>query len=257
MFRIVLLFILALGATAQAETAKPNTQVEKEKPFVLWGLSFSPYVRYVLTVLNTLKLPYEHKAILPSALLKATGEEPPKEFEEISKKGKIPALEDKKMGTSMVESWDIADNLIQNYGQSSTLIPKCKLAKSRMRGYIEYAKAVIAPMTHQIAVEKYVKPNILKQDADQQIIERNLQIVQNIFDVLEHILTPRKSGEPINYIADTKNPSLADMAVVSHIVTLKTVGYDLDKLTKDRPNLQKYLKRILDLPAFQEAMAAK
>jgi glutathione S-transferase len=116
---------------------------------------------------------------------------------------------------------------------------------------IQYADYVVAPITHGILVELFVKPSILKEVTDKAVTEKLLKELPAVLDFLEQTLAKDKR----TWIADTKDFSLADIALVSHLVTLKTAHLSLENLIgKDRPFLLNYVKKALDRASFKKAL---
>lgn len=234
-----------------------NNMKQPSQERVLWGAKISPYVRKVLVTLEEKKVPYELKEVLPAKLLTATGQEIPEGFAAASPLGKIPAFEERspKNGETftMSDSAVIGDYLEQTQ-KDIPLRPKCPKANARVSWMIKYADDVLAPLTHKVLFEKVVKPNVLKQETDQDAVTKALtEDLPVVLDYLEKTL----AGDSRTWIADTKNMSLADIAIVSHLVTLQTAQEDLDVIIGDnRPYLKAYVQKIAQRDSFKKALAA-
>lgn len=220
---------------------------------VLWGAKISPYVRKVVITLEEKKVPYTIHEILPSMLLRATDQPIPNKFERISPFGKIPAYEEIEGENlfSISESSVIMEYIEQTVA-NNPLRPICSKMNARVSWWLKYADDTLAPITHRILFEKIVKPSVLKQESDVAIVKQLLHVeLVRAMDYLEETL----SSNQRSWIADTTDFSLADIAVVSHLVTLNTADENLHLLIgESRPQLQAYVEKVFARDSFQKAM---
>jgi glutathione S-transferase len=71
-----------------------------------------------------------------------------------------------------------------------------------------------------------------------------------VLDFLEETLADNRT-----WIADTKNFSLADITIASHLITLSNAGLNLDEtIGEKRPNLLKYMSKILNRPSVKKVL---
>lgn len=245
-------FAHATSIVTDTQVTAVKVKQEEQVQRVLWGIKKSPYVRKVIITFEEKNIPYELKEILPTKLLKATNQEVPADFSKISPAGKIPAYQEtfKDKDFSLTESSVIAE-YIDKSSDTNPLRPNCPKADARVSWFIKYGDDTLAPITHKILVEKIVKPNILKETSDAQTINKMLQTeLPIVLDFLEETLADKRT-----WIADTKNFSLADITIVSHLVTLTTSDLNLEEVIGEkRPNLLAYVKKVLDRKSFKTAL---
>lgn len=252
-----LVVVSALGTSLSYGGVKNENPAVQSR--VLWGAKISPYVRKVMVELEEKKIPYELKEILPTKLLKATKQEIPASFEAASPLGKIPAYEEHYTQNGQDKTFTMSDSAVIGEYLDQTvdnmpLRPKCSKANARVSFMIKYADDVLAPLTHGVLFQKVVKPSVLKQETDQDAVKMALtQDLPPVLDYLEKTL----AGDSRTWIADTKNISLADIAIVSHLVTLQTAQEDLDALIgENRPHLKAYVNKVAQRDSFKKALAA-
>lgn len=264
MKKFLLASVILLGACftlnplyAEDNAAKSNSKVaviRKEVQRTLWGAKISPYVLKVLITLAEKNVPYKLEEILPTMLLKATDQKIPEDFSKISPFGKIPAYEEENIKDhekfSIAESSVIMDYLNETV-EATSLRPKCPKANARVSFYIRYGDDVLAPITHKILFESVVKPNVLKEKTDSALVESLLkEKLPVVLDFLEEKLADNRT-----WIADTKNFSLADITIASHLITLSNAGLNLDEtIGEKRPNLLKYMSKILNRPSVKKVL---
>ncbi len=221
---------------------------------IIWGVKLSPYVFIDLVMLNAIGINYEARETLPTLLLNATNQEVPEDFTKASVLGKVPAYEES--GTSE-KPFYLSDSLaIAGYFEkaidNNPLYPKCPKAYGRVSFFTLYAYNDLAPLTHQILFQEIVKPQVLKQDKDEKVINDSMQSLEKVFNFLEKSLADGR-----NWIADTKNMSMADIAIVGHMVSLIRANKDLNAtIGSNRPHLQKYVQKVLATDAFKKALNA-
>lgn len=253
-------YVQAENLNTQSEVTQIVDENKKEKvERTLWGVKVSPYVRKVIVTLEEKKVPYALKEILPTKLLVATKQEVPKDFSEISPLGKVPAYSEIRIEESSKkpESFATSDSSVimeylEQVEKDVSLRPNCPKANARVTWLSRYADDVIAPITHKVAVEVIVKPHVLKDKTDEVVVKKMIEEeLPSVLDFLEKTLSDKRI-----WIADTKNLSLADIAIVSHLVTLQTANFDLNALIgENRPELQKYVKKVLERDSFKKALA--
>jgi len=151
----------------------------------------------------------------------------------------------------MVESLDIMNYIEKTTGGKSLRSDK-EDTKKTITDFMNYGNLTIAPITHGLLMQRVVLPTFFKQATDENIVKENINKLPAVLDKLEKDLSDNRE-----WIAKTKDISLADIAVVTHLATLENVNIDLMKEvnSKKRPHLAKYLNKVLARPSFKEAMA--
>lgn len=250
---ILLVSSIALTGPAYSEpnTTHATKKQEQKVERTLWGAKISPYVRKVQVTLFEKGIKnYEHKEILPENLLKTTSQEVPVDFKTASPLGKIPAY------TEMKPEWKtpfhISDSsvIMEYFNQSITdnpLRPTCPYANAKVSWLVRYADDVVAAVTHKVLVEKVVKPNVLKQETDEALV--NKLLTEELPVALAYLEDLFKDNR--NWIANTKVFSLADIAIVSHLVTLKSANVDLMEVLSKYPKLKAYVTKVLARDSFK------
>ncbi|OJW51168.1 MAG: hypothetical protein BGO67_12660 [Alphaproteobacteria bacterium 41-28] len=227
---------------------------QKDVHRTLWGTKKSPYVRKVLITLEEKKAPYKLEGILPEKLLKATNQKIPEVFLKISPFGKIPAYQEINM-TDHKEFSITESSVIMNYLnetiEETPLRPNDPKGNARVSWFMTYGNDVVAPLTYKILFEKVIKPNFLKEKTDTALVDNILkEELPVVLDFLEKTLADNRA-----WIADTKNFSLADITIASHLITLSTTGLNLDEtIGEKRPNLLQYMRKILNRPSVKKAL---
>lgn len=240
-------------------SAKAQEDAQEKVQRTLWGAKISPYVRKALVTLEEKQVPYHLIEILPTKLLLATKQDVPEAFSKVSPLGKIPAYEEtsssdvskKDSSFALSDSGVIMEYLDQTV-RKNPLRPVCPKTNASVTWFSKYADDVLAPITHKVLIERVVKPGVLKETTDEAAVKKMLnEELPVVFDFLEKTLAEDKR----TWIANSKNFSLADIAVVSHLVTLQTANLNLEELIgKNRPHLLNYVKKVLDRNSFKKVM---
>ena len=251
---------LQANASSDNTTSKSNIVIYGSKKSgierTVFGVKISPYVKKVLVTLNEKNVAYNLKEILPTKLLIATKQAVPAEFAKISPLGKIPAYQEihKNKGkhgqTFFISDSSVIMEYLEQTIKNNPLRPICPKANARVYFFTKYADENIAPITHKILFEKIVKPNVLNEKTDEVVVKNLLEEqLPVVLDFLENTL----SEGHITWIADTKNFSLADISVVTHLSTLIDSGMNLDQIIgNNRPNLLKYVHKVLSRNSFSK-----
>lgn len=247
--------VMATSNEAAPKTVLTSEQKNESLQRTLWGAKASPYVRKVIVTLEEKKIPYTLQETFPTKLLKATGKEVPAEFAKISPFGKIPAYEE--VSSKGEKPFNITDSaVIADYinatNNTNPLRPESPKENARVSWFIKYGDDTLAPVTHTILVEKVVKPTVLKQEIDLETVSKMLkEELPPILDFLEKTLEDNRT-----WIAQTKNLSLADITIVSHLTMISTSSLNLEEVIgANRPHLLAYVKKALDRPSFKVALS--
>jgi glutathione S-transferase len=209
---------------------------------ILWGVSVSPYVRKVRMVLAEKEIAYQHKETLPVLLLQATGQKIPSDFAAMSPMGKIPAFEDN--GFNISDSSVICAYLEHRYPNAKALYPTQARPYARALWFERYAEDGMAKISYtKIFFELFVKPNVLKLEANQKVVEKaKNEELPPILDFLE------KSLGGNDYLVENTF-SIADISIVTQCIALEFAGYQVDELKW--PQLLHYIKRVKERKAIQ------
>lgn len=208
---------------------------------ILWGEDISPFVRKVHVILKEKGIPYDHIEVLPISVLKATEQEIPSKFEQISPLGKVPALEDGDFG--IADSAVIAQYLEAKYPDTKKIFPSQPEALARTLWFENYADNVIGTAMKHIFLEAYVKPKILKVPGEQALLEQGLK--EELPAVLNYLENEVGQHE---WIASDEF-TVADIAIATHFVSLKQAGVEVD--AKQYPKFAKYLEKVLARESFK------
>lgn len=203
--------------------SKTNTTTTPQSPsIVLWGVGLSPYVRKVQIALEEKKIRYEHRQILPKALLIATAQPVPDDFDKASPLGKIPALQ---IGDYCIaDSAVISAYLDKKFPQEQQLYPDNAEAYARALWFENYADTILSSISHhKIFAEAVVKPKIFGTAPNQEILEKaTSQELPPCLDYLE-----KEVGKHEWLAGD--DFSMADAAIVAQLIGLDIAGFDLAK----------------------------
>lgn len=218
-------------------------KIENDK-IVLWGVSISPYVRKVMVALAEKKLHYTLNEILPISLLKATGQNVPKEFELTSPLGKIPAIQIGSNGIS--DSAVIAKYLESKFATGNRLYPKIPEAYAESIWFEQYSDTVLTDVCYKkIFLEGVIKPNVLNIDADLTIINN---AIDNELPCLLRFLDSRLSDR--QYFSGVEF-SMADSAITTQLLALQMYGVTIERQYK---NLKNHFERALSRQSFMNLL---
>lgn len=243
--------------TATLPPLAKNTAAEMQvKERILWGVPTSSYVRVVLVTLFEKNMEFTHKKTMPSLILRAKNEKIDEEFIKCSPLGKIPAYQEiASTGEqfSLTESSVIMDYL-DAVEKKHPLRPICAKANARVSYFVNYAGTSLAPLTHALRFENVVKPKVLKQNPDVAKIEKILTAdLPQVLDYLESTLSDHR-----NWIADTKEFTVADIAIASHLVSMDYSELPeisaMGMIGSKRPCLLAYYQKVLARDSFVKAI---
>lgn len=186
----------------------------------LWGVNISPYVRKVQIALEEKKIPYQHMQILPKALLQATGQAVPADFQQASPLGKIPALQ---IGAFCIaDSAVISAYLDKKYPQGQKLYPNDPESYARALWFENYGDTILSSVAYQkIFLEAVVKPAVFGAVPNEEIIANAKS--QELPAQLDYLET--EVGK-FAWIAGD-DFSMADVAIVTHLISLEQAGFSL------------------------------
>lgn len=221
---------------------KPHSATSNPK-IVLWGVSASPYVRKVMIALHEKNIAYQQQEILPTVLLKATGQAIPAEFEQISPLGKIPALQIDDF--SLSDSAVICAYLEKKFGSNNSLYPNTPEAYAKALWFEHYSDNVLTEIGYKkIFFECVIKAKILNLQPDLTIVNHAKQ------NELPPLLNFLNSTLKNNMFIVGDQFSIADIAITTQLLALSMAGYEIKP--QPWPFLYEYLTSVLKRPSFKK-----
>jgi glutathione S-transferase len=202
----------------------------------LYGASQSPFVRKARIVLEEKGIPYETESLVPV----------PKtpELLALHPMGKIPILRD---GDVVVPDSSVICAYLEKKHPSPALYPADPAEFARALFLEEYADTRVSEVLGGIAFERFVKPNILQQPADESRVRELLEHgMPPVMDYLESQLP----GDRDTVLARF---SIADAALGPQLAFLTAAGVEID--ARRWPRTARYYRALLARPSFKTAMA--
>jgi len=202
---------------------------------ILHGATPSPFYRKVVVVLEEKGVPYSTKNTAPFPKTPELLERHPL--------GKIPFLEVD--GTFIADSSVICDYIDRAHPEKP-MVPADPKQAARALWLEEYADTKFNEAVGGIFFERFVKPNVFKQDTDEKQVQN---LVENALP------------EPLDYL-ESQVPdegwlvgefSIADATVGNLLGSLQFARVELDG--KRWPKLAAYQKRLFARPSFQKALS--
>ncbi len=205
---------------------------------ILHGPTPSPFARKALVALEEKGITYEQVSIVPF----------PKtpELLKMHPMGKIPILE-LDDGTYIPDSSVICAYLERAHPKPA-LYPADAKDFARALFIEEYADTRIVEVIGQIFFEKFVQPNIFKQDTDEEKVKDLLENqLPPVMDYLESQI-PKGSKTLLDSFG------IADIALGAHLGSMRFAGLELDS---DRwPGVVGYVNALWERPSFAKVMSS-
>lgn len=199
---------------------------------ILHGANGSPFVRKVRVVLAHKGIEYEHVQVVPFGVSD--------EYKLLSPLGKIPCWED---GDLVLPDSSVISAYLEQVHPTPALYPSDPGDRARALWYEEHADTRIVETCGTVFFQRYIRPNLFKQDADEAAVEQALTVkLPVVFDYLTEQLGDRDFlvGEEM---------TIADIATASPFVNMEMAGETPD--ASRWPVAAAYLKRVLSQPAFK------
>ncbi|MEP5569300.1 MAG: glutathione S-transferase family protein [Halioglobus sp.] len=190
----------------------------------LYGANASPYVRKVLAVLAIKQLPFEHIPQMPFV------DDP--DFKKISPLGKIPALED---GDLKVADSKVICQYLEEAYPDNPVYPQDLHDRTRARWYEELGGSKVTEMAGGIFFQRFMRPMMLKQDADEALVESI--ITKQLPPMLDYI----ESQVPADGFL-FGSLGVADLALVVPFVNAGYAGYEVD--AEQWPKFAAFIARV-------------
>lgn len=204
----------------------------------LHGVSGSPFVRKVRVALAEKGIDYEHVMVMPF------GQTP--EYLAMSPLGKIPCYEDQ--GQAIPDSSVIIDYL-EHVHPEPALYPKEPLERAKALFLEEYCDTRANEALLTIFRERFVKPNFLQQETDEEAVRQSLE--EEVPQVLDYLQA--QIGDKPFLVGGQF--SIADIAAASPFVNFAMGGGEVDAARW--PQLAEYIARIHARPSFKSVIESE
>ena len=204
----------------------------------IYGVPISVHTRKVVVNALHKELAYEVISVVP-----VIPGNPPPDWRTLSPTGLIPVLQDGDF--TLGDSAAICAYLERRH-PGRPLMPRDDRAHARALWFEQYAGGtVFASVVHPLFRETFVQPQVHKIRADQGKIDTVLtEVVPEVFGYLDSV-----AGDA--FLAGAE-PSLADVAVTSNLVTMQYIGFALDAARF--PRLAGLFERTIAFPAMRQAL---
>jgi glutathione S-transferase len=202
---------------------------------IIYGAAPSPFARKVRIVLHEKGLDYEMKNLIPF----------PKtpELLALNPLGKIPIYEE---GDFRIPDSSVICAYLERVQPEPRIYPRDPKEFARALFYEEYADTKMIETIGPLFFQRFVQPNIFKQEPDPAIIDDAIQNqIPPVFDWLEARVT---AGRPTLLEEFT----IADVAVGAQLQALSFANHSID--TDRWPKLAGYFEGVNSRPSFEKAM---
>jgi glutathione S-transferase len=207
----------------------------------IYGVPISVHTRKVIVAARLKQLPFELQSVVP-----VIPDNPPANWRELSPTGKIPVLQDGDF--TLADSAAICAYLERKQAQPS-LYPSDSRDFGHALWLEQYAggtlfRDVVHPLFHEV----FVHPKVKGIAADAARIDRVLsEAMPDVLGYLDGIASgPYLAGPAL---------SVADLAVVSNLVTMQYIGFALERTRY--PRLSHLFDRVIRIPAMTAALHAE
>ena len=205
------------------------------------GVPISVHTRKVIVAARLKRLPFEVVPVVP-----VIPDNLPENWRELSPTGKIPALQD--------GDFTLADSAaICAYLERKQPEPSLYPTDDRRYGHAlwleQYAGGTVyREVVHPLFFEVFVHPKVKGIATEPARIDDVLtRVVPEVFGYLDAVSEgPFLAGDA---------PSVADLAVMSNLVTMQYIGFTLDRVRF--PKLANLFDRVIRIPAVTEVLRAE
>jgi glutathione S-transferase len=207
----------------------------------IYGVPISVHTRKVIVAARLKGLPFELVPVVP-----VIPDSPPANWRELSPTGKIPALQDGDF--TLADSAAICAYLERKQPQPA-LYPSDIRDYGRALWLEQYAGGTLfRDVVHPLFHEAFVHPKVKGIATDAARIDQVLTGVAP--DVLGYL-----DAEAASAFLAGPTLSVADLAVVSNLVTMQYVGFALERARY--PKLAHLFDRVIRIPAMVDALRAE
>lgn len=203
----------------------------------VYGVLLSPFVRKVRIGLFEKGVGHDVEPVLP---FPPHNDQP--SFRQMSPIGKVPAYRD---GDFAISDSSVILQYLDKTHSSPSLYPEDAQELARALWFEELADSKLVENVGKIFFNRVVKPNVLKEEPDQDAIQAGLEALPPLFDYLEEQLEDKE------FLAGGAF-SVADVATGSVLRQYQLAGESLD--ASRWPKLAAYGDRILARGSFQSAI---
>jgi glutathione S-transferase len=205
------------------------------------GVPISVHTRKVIVAAIEKKLPFEIKPVVP-----VIPGNPPPHWRTLSPTGKIPAITDGDF--TLADSTAICAYLDRAY-PAPPLYPADARGHAQALWFEQYAGGtVFRDVVHPLFREVFVQPSVNKVAPDPARIEAVLAgALPETFGYLDSVASDTFLAGP--------RMSMADVAVVSNLITCQYLGFALD--AQRYPRLSALFERVILQPAMRQAVQAE
>jgi glutathione S-transferase len=196
---------------------------------ILHGISASPFVRKVLTVLHLKGLAFEQCPQMPFTQDAA--------YRKINPLGKIPSLQDGDF--TACDSSVICEYLDEVY-PDIPVYPKSATEKAHARWLEELSDNQVTEYATGIFFQRFMRPRVFNQPPDEALIEKL------ITDKLPPLLDYLESQVPPQNFLFGSSLGATDIAVVSPFINASYAGYLVDE--EQWPGLSSFIDRVRSHP---------
>lgn len=198
---------------------------------ILYGASFSPFVRKCMVFAREKGLDYKLKAV--------RGAETPPEFIAASPFGKIPGFQD---GDFLISDSTAIVTYMDTVRPEPNLIPLEARARARTIWFEEFGDTIVGGCSGKVFFNRIVSPRFLGRDGDLAAADEAQRAdFPRLMDYLEGVIPA--SG----YLVEDRF-TLADIAVASPLATMAHADCAVDPARW--PRSAAYLETILARPSF-------
>jgi glutathione S-transferase len=203
----------------------------------IYGVPISVHTRKVIVVALAKGLAHEVIPVVP-----VIPGNPPANWLSLSPTGKIPALSD---GDFTVADSAAICAYLEKIHPAEPVYPSAPRDYARVLSFEQYAGTLFREVVHPLFQETFVLPRIQKVATNQKRIDSVLAgPVPEMFGYLD-------AGIRGDYLVGNRL-SVADIAVVSNLITYQYIGYDIFR--NRFGGLAALFDRVLRHPAMAEAM---
>jgi glutathione S-transferase len=203
----------------------------------IYGVPVSVHTRKAIVVAVAKNLPHEVVPVVP-----VVPNNPPPNWLELSPTGKIPALAD---GDFVVSDSAAICAYLDRLQPEPPIYPQAPQAYAQALSLEQYAGSLFGEVVRPLFHEVFVHPKVHNVPTDQDKVNAVLaKAVPAMFGYLDAIAKQ-------DYLVGSSF-SIADISIVSNLVTYQYIGFDLyrDKF----PRLAALLDRTIRQPAMREAL---
>lgn len=202
------------------------------------GVPISVHTRKVVVAAITKALPFRIHPVVP-----VIPGNPPPNWRSLSPTGLIPAITDGDF--TLADSTAICTYLDRTYA-GPALYPILPRAHAQALFFEQYAGGtVFRHVVHPLFVEVFVKPKVHQQPTDRDRVDGVLaEAVPEVFGYLDTVC----GG---GFLAGLE-PSIADVAIVSNLITFQYIGFELDR--RRYPRLASLYDRVILAPPVRQAV---